>query len=223
MDVKVTRHPTRQQLVAYAESLVDRRASVSAALASHITSCPQCTHEIRKIRGSFEFTGAAHGLEPSADLTAQILLEAKRARQAEEEVLRWRSPFWTFCQSACSLAALIALGSVMFHQVLQAQAPQMPKPSAIALEETLAAGVTLERATDQIRVLSSAVQNEESQPTSLQERERWRMVGAIGADIAAARAALERNPGCVRATHIVNANIQRGAETLRDLYVEQSF
>jgi hypothetical protein len=47
------------------------------------------------------------------------------------------------------------------------------------------------------------------------------MVLALHADRTAALAALKRNPGCARASRLVTANLEREAQALRTLYVEQ--
>ena len=65
LEQTVLRHPARQELVAFAESLVDRSSRVSAFLAAHVNSCPRCTAEVRAIRASLEFTASASAPEPS--------------------------------------------------------------------------------------------------------------------------------------------------------------
>ncbi|MBI2433179.1 MAG: hypothetical protein HYV26_09935 [Candidatus Hydrogenedentes bacterium] len=221
LDVKVMRHPTRQQLVAYVESLVDRRVPVSAALAGHVNACRQCAAEVRQIRGSFEFADSASPLEPSTNLTAQILLEAKKTRQTQDDERRRRSPWSLVAQGVGCMAGVALVAFSVFSMALEVPgvAGATPQVYASAPESAEAA---IKDASDQIKTLSSAVRVSEASVRNPREREWLRAVGAMGTDIAAAKAALERNPGCVRAAHIVNANIERGARTLRDLYVEQA-
>jgi len=225
LDVKIMRHPTRQQLVAFAESLVDRRAPVSAAYAAHVSSCKACTTEVREIRASLEFTSAAPALEPSTNLTAQILLEAKKARQEQRQAQRRPHVMLQVCKGLACAASVAIIAGLTFSSVLAAPDTAPLREAALANPVTPSseyAEAALERASTEISSFSSAVRLD-GHPQTLQELERLRDVRAIGADLAAAKAALERNPGCVRATHIVNANIQRGAATLRELYVEQTF
>jgi hypothetical protein len=224
IEPRVRRHPMRYQLVAYAESLVDHRAPVSAFLAVHVTACPRCSAEVRQIRASFEFTAMAGLLEPSQDLTAQILMRARHERQ--ENAAHRRSPWWTACQSVVYGAALVAIAVLVFGMALRVSTAPRLQPLLLAdspAADTLAPSAeTLRKTASEIQALSAAVRFSANKPVSASEREHRRAVSAMDADISAAQNALKRNPGCVRATHVVNANLQRQAETLRRLYVERA-
>jgi hypothetical protein len=75
----------------------------------------------------------------------------------------------------------------------------------------------------EIHTLAAAVGSRPSVPRNLREWQQTRAVLALDADLAAARAALQRNPGCERASRVVNSNIQRQAQALKTLYyVERS-
>jgi len=80
----------------------------------------------------------------------------------------------------------------------------------------------LQRTAEEVRTLAAAVRSVSDRPQTPREREHRRAAALLDADIAAARQALQRNPGCERAEAIVNANLQRQAETLRALYLERS-
>jgi hypothetical protein len=82
---------------------------------------------------------------------------------------------------------------------------------------------TLSKATADIEALASAVSGPSKNPPSARELERRRAVMALNKDFEAARAALERNPGCERARKVMDTNLQRQAQTLRSLYAERSF
>jgi hypothetical protein len=73
-----------------------------------------------------------------------------------------------------------------------------------------------------VRTLSNAVQRPGLAPLSPEIQEQRRAVNALGADLAAAQEALNRNPGCERASAVMNASLEQQAETLRDLYVRGS-
>ena len=81
-------HPRKHELMDYAENLVDNRAAISARMAAHIAACPACLAEVEAIRTSLEFARNAPEIEPSNDLTAQILIAARDARRAGGRVRR---------------------------------------------------------------------------------------------------------------------------------------
>lgn len=222
LDPKIRRHPTRQQLVNYAETMVDRRAPVSAVMASHLASCPACAAEVRSMRASLEFAAKANALEPSNDLTAQILMKARYARDAKAP--RRRSAFWMACRGTVFAAGMAAVAVVVFAVALGTPEPTPQVETALQqVSEVIPSPETIRHAAAEVKALAPAVRTASTtKPQSPREMEHLRAVNAMDADIAAAQAALQRNPGCARASHIVNANIQRQAETLRHLYVERT-
>jgi len=222
LEHKVRRHPTRQQLVAYAECLVDGRTAIPVPIAGHVQRCPQCTREVRLMRASLEFTASAPGLEPSSDLTAQILLGAKQERNTRRP--RRLAVLWMGVKGLTFTAAMAAVTIVVFGAVLgdpgvgaivQAVAPAEARAQEPSPED-------LGKTASQVRKLAAAVRNPALESANPREWERRRALNAMDADIAAALDALERNPGCVRASHIVHANVERQARTLRDLYADRA-
>ncbi len=222
LDQKIRRHPTRQQLVIYAESMVDRRAAVSAVMAAHLASCPACAAEVRSIRASLEFAARADALEPSNDLTAQILMKARHAREAHAP--RPRSAFWLACRGAVFATGMAAVAAVVFGVALGTPEPTPQVETALhQVSEVIPSPEVIRKAAAEVKALAPAVRTAATtKPRSPREQEHLRAVNAMDADIAAAQAALQRNPGCIRASRIVNANIQRQAETLRHLYLERT-
>ncbi len=220
------RHPGKHELFAYAEALVDSATAVPARQAAHVAKCRRCAREVAAMRQSLEFVGRAPALEPSADLTARILIGAQKARRAAHAREARRHMVFALLKGAACAAGIVFVAAVYFSAALQppqgktavarsaapAKRVENPLPSIDSIREAVAEVATLE----------AAVSAPSDQPLSLWERERRRAVRALDADIAAALAALERNPGCRRATDLVSTNVQRQAETLRDLYIERS-
>lgn len=222
LDQKLRRHPTRYQLVAYTETMVDRNAPVSAVLAAHVAACPMCAAEVKSIRASLECAARAALLEPSSDLTAQILLKAKSERE-ETRVRRRPSSFGVAFRMIAFTSALAAVAVMVFGAAIGQPISMKPLETALQQVSTVMPSAdVIQKAAAEVKALGAAMRTATSKPQSLQELEQRRTVSAMDADIAAAQAALQRNPGCVRATHIVNANIQRQAETLRHLYIERT-
>ncbi len=217
-------HPTRRQLVAFAESMVDGGRPVSAALASHVTQCKQCAHEAHAIRASLEFTASAPDLKASNKLTGEILLNAKRERVVQKRS-GWAQA-WRMCQGVFYTTALAAMAVLTFRVALAESAPDALDTGAVvaqhAAKDTGPTPEDLRKQANEIRTLAKAMRPKAGRQPTFQERRRLRAVSAIDADITAALTALQRNPGCTRATHIVHANLERQAEALRELYVERA-
>ena len=221
---RVLGHPSRSQLVTYAENLVDGGAPVSRAIAAHVAACPQCSQELAAIRASLEFTSSADDLAPSLELTGQILTNARTLRNHRRQ--RRGIPVISIFKAAAFAAGVIAVAAASFGFALSRDGlttSGTALPENGALPRTAAALTTtsekdLERVASEVRMLSDAVRPANLQDRSPEEIKHLRAVQSMDADIAAARAALERNPGCERASSIVNANLKRQAATLRDLY-----
>ncbi len=221
-DYKVRRHPTRQQLVAYAECLVDGRTAIPVPIAAHVRRCPQCTREVRFMRASLEFTAAAPGLEPSSDLTAQILLGARQARNAHRP--RRLAVLWMGIKGLTFTAAMAAVTIVVFGAILGNPGPATTGQATVVPEVKVHEPTPedLVKTASEVRKLAAAVRRPDPLSARPREWERRRALNAMDADITAALDALRRNPGCVRASHIVHTNVERQARTLRTLYANRS-
>jgi anti-sigma factor RsiW len=222
LDHGIRRHPTRYQLVAFAESMLDRRSPVSAAMASHISSCPSCAAEVQAIRMCLEFTASAPVLEPSSGLTGQILRSARQERRVQSPARCRLASLTTALRGAVYAAGLAAVAVMVFGAALNGGSPgasaAAPLPQMAGNHPTPEA---LQKTAQEVQALAAAVRSDSGEAQTPLERSRRLAVSVMDADIAAAMLALQRNPGCTRATHIVNANLQRQAETLRNLYVER--
>jgi hypothetical protein len=180
--------------------------------------------EVQAVRASLEFASDAPELDPSEDLTAAILMSAQKVR-VETQSRRPRSVLVTFAKSLACAAGIVAVATLYFGVVLgggdgaqtAASAPDRVSNRMADATPTLDA---IRKTAAEIQSLAAAVNAAE--PRSLWERERRRTVRVLDADIAAALTALERNPGCTRASTMVDANLKRQAETLRALYIERS-
>ena len=104
-------HPSKPELLAYAEGLVDRR-SISAATARHMSSCPVCTREVAAIRSSIEFAASANTLNPSEDSVSRILIAARSERKATRRA-RGGTPALVF--KGLAYAAGVAMSAVGFR------------------------------------------------------------------------------------------------------------
>jgi len=217
------RHPAKNELMYYAESLVARRP-IPAQLGGHIAGCRECQAEVAAIQSSLSFVHDAPQFEPTADFTQQLLMAARSERLVARQKSGFR-PLRALVRTAGYAAAVglvcvvsygTALHSVALHgEPAPGAASVAPVPPALSPE-------AIAKAMAEIQALLPALSLPSKTPPSLWELEHRRAVHALSRDIEAARAALERNPGCDRATRIVDSNLQRQAQALKALYVERS-
>ena len=119
-------------------------------------------------------------------------------------------------------AAVILVASLYFSATLDVEQRGIPEKRAAVRRAPEVSFDAISQAAAEVQALAAAVNApSKSLPTSW-EQEYRRAAEVLEGDIAAALAALERNPGCARAVNMVNANLQRQADTLRTLYIERS-
>lgn len=217
------RHPGKHELFAYAESLVDRRSALSAKTGGHLASCPACKTEVEGIRRSLTFLREAPELQPSNELTRRILLAAQSERRAMQARARGPLPFRVL-KAVAYAAAILVVSAVCFSAALNTSARAPEGYAAVATQPASPSlsPEAIRKATTEIQTLASAVNAPSKKAPNPWELERRRAVHALNDDLEAAKAALERNPGCQRASRLVDTNLQRQAQTLRDLYVDRS-
>jgi len=214
-------HPSKPELLAYAEGLVDGRG-ISAATARHMSACPVCAREVAEIRGSIEFTASAHTLDPAEDSVSRILIAARSERRATR---RARGGTPALLAKGIAYAAGVALVSaVVFRSGLAAPganglaraaaAPRTASPGALHDE--------VRRASAQIETFAAAVGSRTDGRPSYRQWHQAREVLAIDAALTAARTELRANPSSERASRVIDANLKRQANALKSLYVERS-
>ncbi len=220
------RHPSKRELLSYAESLVDTGSTISAAIVSHVAECSSCLAEVNAMRASFEFCMEAAPLEPSTELTAGILLAARQARQEVRsrsfaQRVRPYIPMRAIRTAAYAAGALLVGAVGLMAATYTSNPPVQVTTVNLPVSET--SPDVLRKTSAEIEMLAEAVGTPSKTPPSLTEREHRRSVSAVSADIEAARAALERNPGCARASRIMDKSLQRKAQALKAVYVERNF
>ncbi len=216
-------HPTQRQLVAFAESLVDNRRAVSALLAAHVSECSACAREVKKIRASFEVAALAQLPEPSGDLTHRILVRAQEAQVKHVEKSTAAVVCTRLLQGVTCIAASVALAFVAYSAALRSVAPEMTPVPAYAAADTgaHAASDTNDMKRDNVQAFATAVSSQQERVVSPYEYGHWRALESLNRDLDAARAALERNPGCLRANQVMRQSMAQQLEGLRDLYLDR--
>lgn len=216
------RHPAKNELMLYAESLVARRP-ISAKIGGHVTACRQCTAEVEAIKKSLAFLREAPQCEPSAEFTRRLLLAARNERTVQRNRRRV-SPFRQIARAFAFSAALGIVCIISYGIALSSLTAQNTNTISVSAAASAPAisPDAIRKAAAEIQVLISALSLPSDNPPSLSELEQRRTVQALHKDLQAAEAALERNPGCDRANKLVDQNLQRQAQALKALYVERS-
>jgi hypothetical protein len=218
------RHPGKHALFDYAEGLVDRRATISAKIGGHVAGCAICQAEVKTICASLEFGRTAPQLEPLNEFTARLLLAAQNERRVLMARRARRPVAFPVLKGLGYAAGLLVVSALCFGAALGNGSQTTHALMMTANKHAGDTGLSPEavrKATAEIQALAAAV-SLPSKKASVWELERRRAVHALNTDIEAARAALARNPGCQRASRLVDVNLQRQVQTLRDLYVERS-
>ena len=224
------KHPSKVELLGYAGSLAGR-APLAASIGAHLTACKKCAAEVDAMSASLAFVAEAPALEVSSELTSRILVVARSERPAKAGALQrlWnprRAAGLCAYAMAAACVALLSAAPVFLGYTDSAHVPERQAaanvPALIAASAETAPRNELLAILSEVEVLANAVRASFVRPQNAAERIRQRTVNAMDAEISAALAALERNPGCVRATQLVQNNLERQAETLRELYAGRS-
>lgn len=218
-------HPTKYELTHYAEALVDGKP-LAARIGKHLASCPACKKEVEALRTSFRFLAEAPMLECTPGSTEQIIARARQMRKADKQKRRFLRAGFTFAKGLACAACVAVVAVWVFSAALGEPATDQftaaaTESSRALAESPLPSPEELERKASEIQSFAWAVNAQSEAPASPWERQHRRMVLALHADRTAALAALKRNPGCARASRLVTANLEREAQALRTLYVEQ--
>ena len=221
-------HPSKQELMAYAEGLVDAQAAFAGPVARHVHACRRCAAEVADMRRSLRTLAEAPDLAPAAGAAEEILLAARQARAAL--TAGRAAPRATALQSALKglayAATLVLVAGLSFWSAIR---EPRAEASAAANGAALYAAVPLPTEPDavheaamQVQALTDALAARREPPASYADLARLRAVLRLDADISEAMAALEVNPANEQARRLVDVNRRRQAETLRRLYAERS-
>lgn len=210
-------HPSRADLLDFAELLELKTGQASASIHGHLAECAQCSAEVARARATFAITRHAAELEPSREWHAQTLLNARQVRGAGSRSVLNSNRRAMVATSALVIFACVSVAAVQYTDVAT-DGSDIVGPSRAAVFSL----DVLRQATPEERLLAPAVMNEAG-PATPWEASQHRAMHAWDAEIDEALEALESNPACVRAATLVNTNRERLGETLKVLYVERTF
>jgi len=179
------------------------------------------------MRESLRLVDELPELEPRPAFTAELLRSCREesARRIRTGAGMQRLSVVRSLAYAATLAIVStlvfagALGTAEHRQGSTLVSAGQSQRSAIAVT---ASPESLRRTTAEIQALAEAVNTGNVRYRNHTELKYRREALALGADLAEAHAALQRNPGCERASHLMTNNLQRQVKNLRTLYAEQS-
>ena len=219
-------------MLAYAEVLADKSGPVPAALAAHVAQCSACAHDVRAMRSSFAFLRQANAIEPSQAQTNEILMKARKLRNAEQKAQRRAPVVLTLLQGMAYAACLIAFATFTFNAALSKgvnkdlarvgaiQNMEIP-PVSLSERSFTPTPESIRKAAEEVQVLSAARSITFSSQDQSNTRHLRAAVDAMDVDIAAAMDALKRDPNNMRATQLVHATLQEQKEALKQLYLHR--
>ena len=163
-------------------------------------------------------------IEPSREFTARVLLAAKTERGIVMKRRARAHSIRTFAKSVGYAAGLVVVAGAWFGAA--SNSVDAGSLATAAAKPTVAVAAPspeeIQKAAAQIQTLAAAVNAVASEPKSLREMQHRRVARALDADLMEALAALERNPGCERASNVVTLNLKRQAQTWKALYLERT-
>jgi len=220
------KHPTRTQLITYAEALVDGRGPIFSGIARHLTQCPQCSAEVEAICSSLRFLNSAPKIEPPKELALEILKRAREQKKKMEQntlpVKKHSRVLVVVCVSTWLMVGYILFG-VSYNPTLfdnttgkmsitvQMASPKMQTPVEKSMEKDV---------WHEIELLGSALSPVFRNNTGYFSRQ-LRSVSIIDRELESAQTALRKNPNCPRANEILQKGVRQKAELLRQIYLER--
>lgn len=217
-------HPTKTALMAYAESLVDDQATIDAQLASHVTSCTACMREVEAVRHTLVVANGAAEIEPTPEFTTRLLMAARQQRKAPVSRRRRSVRVVAALSKGAAVAASLAMvASIAFNAALGEPPSELSMagtvvPAPVVSEPESESSMDPGKVVREIQTFAAAV-SAHQRSLGVWEREQWRSVVDLDAELQAAMEALEQNPGCARASHVYQASLQRKADIVRSLYL----
>jgi hypothetical protein len=213
-------------MMAHAENLADGRGTISAKIAGHIAACDVCATELHRIQSTLNLLAKAPELMLSRRLTAHILIAAQRERALTRSRSSRRKTAVALLKGLSYAACLAITIGLYFETILNPQLPetvtQAAPTASTQVEMAMSSPQALRKATTEVHILAEALNGRPENPEDVQALRYRRAAIILAADIQAGQAALERNPNCIRASRMVNSNLERQAQTLKALYVERS-
>lgn len=213
------KHPEKSALLEYAEGLIDSRARLDTEVASHVSQCHACQNRVDTIRAGLVVVSRVDAIDPSIDLTASILMAAKRAK-AQPTAERQRSRIGRLAFSSGLTVAAILIWGVLQSSTVERVDSSNAGEAIVQQADALPMLNSIPSKVEQ--VLTEAIMGSHRSPKDDWARSQYRALNAYDDDIAEAELALANNPGLSRASNLIASVRARKSHTLRKVYIESN-
>ncbi len=224
-------HPRKRDLLRHAESVTDGGMPISMEAQRHITKCPKCRAEVDAMQNTLRFVAQTPELEPSEALTAQILNAARGEQHAFEKRRRSIKAAARLVQGLACATGVVVVAAISFQAAIAGEEPEAANMRStqsghatqrIVPEAEHSSPEAIRRVSSEYQELAAVLDSPANERQSLEEWKHRREALALNSDLAEALAALQRNPGCIRANQLATASLQRQVDALKSLYVERT-
>ncbi len=219
MGVFARQHPERGALFEYAEQIeAGQGAAFGAEVGAHLRECAICSTEVRNIRRSLALTESVKTLEPTNALQASVILAMKSQRLED----RRRATRRALKTAALAAGFVLLLGASLRTTDGPARSGVVRLGPEASLGGTPMAIETLRQRSPEESLLEPALNASYWHPENRWEKSQQRALAAMDDDIDEALAALQSNPGLVRAGAAIHSSRELKRETLKTLYAQRS-
>lgn len=224
------KHPTRAQLILYAESILEGKGPIYSGIGRHIANCQQCRQEVEAIKTSLKFFNSRATTEPPKELTYEIIKNARdisQKRKFERSAFRYRKPVVT---TICCLLIWGIIGYYTFlksylnYTHLSEERYEVGSMLSRSIEKTTSHQNSVNTSDDsslwhQIEILTPAILPILSN-ADLKTYPYLKMVSLLDEEIEKAQKVLEKFPDDERVRKLIRNNIREKVELLKSIYKE---
>ncbi|MCX8065606.1 MAG: hypothetical protein N3G21_10620 [Candidatus Hydrogenedentes bacterium] len=225
------KHPTRAQLILYAESVLEGKGPIYSGIGRHVVKCNQCKQEVEAIKTSLRFFNTEVSAEPPEELAHEILREAKKVaqkRKFEKSTFQYRRPIIT---GICCFLVWWIVGYYAFVEFylkpyssfvdgISIQKREMSQllDTKVGFQKEIA-NTEVSSLWHQIEILSPAIMSILRDP-DIKTYPYLKMVSLLDEEIEKARKALKKYPEDERIKRLIRDNMREKIELLKSIYKE---
>ncbi|GEM_PF-1330914 len=226
------KHPTRTQLILYAESILDGKGPIYSGIARHVSKCQQCREEVEAIKNSLRFFNNEVIAEPTEELTNEIIKrvrEANKKRRFERTATKYRRPYVTVmcCAILWGLVGYFTFGHLYLksdtlrtHVILQ-PADSFQFVQSVPTLQKNPVGDEDSLLWHQIEILNSVLIPILNY-ADIKTYPYIKMVSILDDEMEKARKALEKCPEDERVRKLIRDNMREKVEVLKRIYYRES-
>lgn len=226
----IPKHPTRVQLILYAESVLEGKGPIYSGISRHVANCPQCKQEVEAIKTSLKFFNSRATAEPPKELTYEILKNARdisQKRKLERSAFHYRKPIVT------TICCLLIWGTIGYHAFVKSYLNHthfseerygVGRITSQSMDRTTTNQNNTSSSDDsslwhQIEILTPAILPI-LRKADLTTYPYLKMVSLLDEEIQKAQKVLEKFPEDERVKKLIRNNMKEKVELLKSIYKE---